>query len=278
MKSPSPNPAAVPLTPALAPDVSDPWQSFWVVIPILAVIAAEAVYGWPLAKLKEPQHAVAYFAGHLFGSLLVPLLIGWIVYRLSRRSEVAAAIAVSAVIVLECIGLMTSSLALRSSNPTLQPTATRAPNVGSDQVAIVQNDVRCLQSAVFTGDVDTVLGYTNPKIIQLVGGTAKVRASLVEVTQQFQSAGMRIESSFFPEPPTFIKGAEHEFVVVPTLTIMTAGGQRVEARNYQFGIRNLGEANWTYVEGGELSAEKVNALFPDFPADFKLPQTEIKKL
>ena len=71
-----------------------------------------------------------------------------------------------------------------------------------------------------------------------MGGDAAARATLKKLLDTIQIQNMRVESFRFPKEPEFIKAEEHEFVVVPTLSIIVVKTQRIESLNFQFGIRD----------------------------------------
>lgn len=157
--------------------------------------------------------------------------------------------------------------------------AMEADTVGdTHDVAVVQEDVRRIGDALYKGNVERVVDYTYPPIIRMLGGPEKLEAQLKEVVARTQELGMRIESFTFPEDPTFLTTDRHHFAIVPTLTIMNARGQRVESLNFQFGIRERGSEDWKYLEGSRVNSRLLNALFRDFPSDFKFPEWYRRKL
>ncbi len=143
---------------------------------------------------------------------------------------------------------------------------------------VVQEDARKLSNAVYNADVDTVLGYTHPKIIEMMGGTSQAKSALDAAFSKFQLLGMKLESMTFPKAPTFLKTDVNHFVIVPTKIIISANGQRLESLNYQFGIRRIGTTQWKYVEGSRINKQNVTTLFPDFPADYEFPEFYRRKL
>ena len=146
-----------------------------------------------------------------------------------------------------------------------------SPNIDIG-VGIVQQDVSSDLHAVYAGDIDNVLSYTHPKIIEMMGGETTARETLSAVLVKFQNGGLSLKSLTFPKLPTFINTTAHHFVIVPTLTIMSAHGKRVESLNYQFGIKGLEDKKWTYIEGSRINKSNVQALFPDFPSNYEFPQ------
>jgi hypothetical protein len=167
----------------------------------------------------------------------------------------------------------------RSVSDSFNPKAEQAgPNGPATRVRLVQADVRRTLNAVYGGDIDTVLRFTHPDIIQQMGGALQAKTVLQKALDQIQTAGMKVESLAFPEVPTFTNSTAHEFVVVPTKLVITVKGQRLESLNYQFGVREVTQTNWAYIEGSRITAENVRKFFPDFPLGFEFPKVYRKKL
>ena len=155
--------------------------------------------------------------------------------------------------------------------------ATAAPAF-SDELEPVQRDVQELSQAMYRGDLDTILRFTHPKIIKMLGGPTAARAAMEMAVQPMRDIGMTLEAFSFPRPPEYIEGRERRFAIVPTLSIMAAQGQRIESLNYQFGVLEPGAKGWTYLEGSRINQQNVRGFFPDFPADYVFPEFYRKRL
>ncbi len=142
----------------------------------------------------------------------------------------------------------------------------------------VQRDVQTAHRALYSGDVDTVLRYTHPRAIDLLGGASAARQGLMQAVERILKASMKVESLSFPARPEFLEGGGRRFVIVPTLIVMSANGQRLESLNYQFGVLEPGSREWKYLEGSRINKDNVQLLFPGFPASYEFPPFYRKKL
>jgi hypothetical protein len=147
----------------------------------------------------------------------------------------------------------------------------------SAETARVQSDVRAITRAVYTGDAKTVLRYTHTKVLDQMGGAETAERMLGEVFSIFKAAETELESQSFPSAPVFLKGRQHEFVIVPTLTKMKVAGQSVESLHYQFGARPAAGGRWLYIDGARIDASNVRKFFPDFPKDYEFPKKSLSK-
>ncbi|MFT3926354.1 MAG: hypothetical protein QM778_27660 [Myxococcales bacterium] len=142
----------------------------------------------------------------------------------------------------------------------------------------VQRDVSAILHSLYRGEVEVVLRYTHPAIVQMLGGPDKARRALNDGAAQMAKAEMKIESLSFPRSPEFFDGGQRRFVFVPTLLIIVAKGARIESLNFQLGILEPGKTDWKYVEGSRVTPENAQALFPGFPKERALPPFYRKRI
>lgn len=148
----------------------------------------------------------------------------------------------------------------------------------STDPAEVQRDVKKLVAALYAGDVDTVVAYTHPAVLVKLGGAARVHDAVAEVVKGLQQRGAKLESLTFPKPPEFLHADERAFAIVPTLTVFSIDGQRVESTNFQFGVIEPGADHWTYIDGARVESTDVPRLFAGFPLSYRFPPVTRRKL
>ena len=163
--------------------------------------------------------------------------------------------------------------------PGLQANTARQAELLATEKDRVQADVRSIYNALYSGDVDTVLRFTYPKLLENMGGAAKAKETLATVLSKIQATGISIDSMTFPQDPTFIETNANHYAIIPTLLVAkTSDGQRVESLNFQMGVRPVGTTEWTYVDGTQITQANVRTLFPDFPTGQVLPTTSRRRL
>lgn len=153
----------------------------------------------------------------------------------------------------------------------------RATEPGQCEAKRVQEEIRRQYDVLYGNpDAEAVLSITHAKVIELLGGRDKARQAISQALKTTSS--IKLEKLSFPAEPTFLKGTENEFVIVPTVAIVIANGKKGESQNFQFGARRIGEDSWKYIEGSRLNRNNISKFFPDFPEDFKFPHTSRKLL
>lgn len=145
------------------------------------------------------------------------------------------------------------------------------PEPGAEgPAAVVKSQVREIQQATASGDMDTVIRYTHPVVIEMIGGEEKMR-DLLEGSLGEMLAQVEMREFDFRGEPEFLAGEEHEFVLVPVRSVFGIMGRAVTSRSFQLGVRRVGAPDWKYLESPELPF--ILECFPDFPEDHPLPET-----
>ena len=81
--------------------------AWWAVLPLACFAIVEAMYGWGIAvaRATAPDFAVSYLGGQVVGGLLISVGVAYVVYRFGSRSQFAASLAFTAVVLLFCAGV-----------------------------------------------------------------------------------------------------------------------------------------------------------------------------
>jgi hypothetical protein len=153
-----------------------------------------------------------------------------------------------------------------------RPPEARAP------VHQVQRDVEAIARALYEQDVATLMRFTHPAIVQIMGGPEVAKRAVTAAAVQIARVGMKIEAFSFPSPPQFFEASGRRFVFVPTLTIIAAKAGRVESLNFQCGVLEPAARDWKYIEGSRLTHAMAESLFPGFPKERPFPPFYRKKL
>jgi hypothetical protein len=109
MAPPPPSPFPAPDGSAPAPNVKKSLLAWWGIIPALLFLAVQFTFGWPKDTGRQAlEYSVGFVAGgYLFG-LVLSLLVAWVSYRLTRRSQL-----VSTIIFTLVLGLLSLSVAAK---------------------------------------------------------------------------------------------------------------------------------------------------------------------
>jgi hypothetical protein len=123
------------------------------------------------------------------------------------------------------------------------------------------------------GDHAKVVDLTYPKIVEIIGGRDKMRATLETAMKQMKDRGFSIRSLQVEEPAEILTEGNNTFAVVPTTIEMTAPGGKLVGKSYLLGISADGGKTWKFIDGAGLATKQMRDLVlpSKLPARLKLP-------
>jgi hypothetical protein len=77
--------------------------AWWALFPALLYVAVQLKFGWADAKVSasSPDYAVSYLGGAIVGGMLLALVIGYVVYMIGSRSQLAGSLTFAIILVLQ---------------------------------------------------------------------------------------------------------------------------------------------------------------------------------
>jgi hypothetical protein len=107
--------------PILAVEVKSPMLAWWGVIPVILFSLSQLVFGWPAAG-RGIGFVPGYLIGRILGGLTIATLFAWIVFRLSRRTQIAATITFTVALMISSASTIATHFAPPPTPPAVQVT------------------------------------------------------------------------------------------------------------------------------------------------------------
>jgi hypothetical protein len=110
------DPPPLPSTPQVVKHPS--MLAWWGIVPAVVYGVIQFIYGWPKAKLENPQAPIPYFFGSLVGGPLLALMLAWIVYRISKRTQFSATVVFTVIMIFGTLAVRVPVRPGSSQNPS----------------------------------------------------------------------------------------------------------------------------------------------------------------
>jgi hypothetical protein len=151
----------------------------------------------------------------------------------------------------------------------LQTATPPAPRTQQDEIK-----ARAEESgkAMLTGDFGKLADLTYPKVVELMGGRAKMVAFLVKETSKMQSEGFEFLSVDIGQPGAVVKGGDKLFSLVPMTLKMKVPGGTLTGNSYLLGISD-GRV-WTFISGSDMDETKLKIIVPEAAGLITLPASK----
>ena len=147
--------------------------------------------------------------------------------------------------------------------------------------AFGQTDYKNLKSqaeesakAFIGGDYARLVDLTYPKLVELIGGRAKMISFIEKDMKEMKAQGVEVISMSFDDPTQVIKIGEQWFAVLPSTMKMKVPDGILVGKSFMLGISGDNGERWTFVGGSALDEKAIKTLFPAAVGKLKIPKEE----
>lgn len=129
---------------------------------------------------------------------------------------------------------------------------------------------RCADATV-NQDFPTLVKYTHPKVIEMLGGETGMLARVKEGNAQLAEKGIRIASVKVgkAEDPQIIEGGM--ISLVPQRVVVTAPGAKITHEGSILGVFSDESGAWTFVDLTAINESQFRQTFPELADHFPFP-------
>ncbi len=130
------------------------------------------------------------------------------------------------------------------------------------------------------GDPKGLIAETHPSLIKLAGGKAQFEKAAVNAVDEMSKLGLKFVSSENAAPSRTYKAGNEEVCFVPRVSIMELGGKRAKSTGFMVAIRNVGGAQWKFLDGAGISKNPnmIYTLLPKLERGITLPPSSIERM
>ena len=138
-------------------------------------------------------------------------------------------------------------------------------------LAMAQAQLTC--QATVDEDYETVLKFTLPAVIELLGGMDMALITVGDMMSSMSENGTTVVSSKATELVAFgQEEGEYRCVIQNKIDIKTPGGI-IKATNYIVGIFDQDASQWHFIEAAQLKNPQMKAMvLPDFETKLNIPE------
>jgi hypothetical protein len=143
-----------------------------------------------------------------------------------------------------------------------------------EKVKACRTQAEACATSLVKGQYDKLIACTLPKVVQMIGGPAKMSEVLVSGRIKMRAQGFEIVSATASDPKQTLGYNGILYAIVPTAVIIKTPQGKVRQPSYFIGVSNDGGANWKFIDGANVDEQKLRVVLPDFPVSMKLPDPE----
>lgn len=146
-----------------------------------------------------------------------------------------------------------------------------APQEEDSKALLVRKLAQEMATATLEGKFDELIDLTYPAFVESTGGREKAIAAVRQGMAQMQEAGFRMEEFKVGQPGPLHSTDLHQFIVLPTETLIAGPQGKIKAKSYLLGISADAGKTWKFVDGAGLQRKANRDRLPKLPEGFELP-------
>ncbi len=131
-----------------------------------------------------------------------------------------------------------------------------------------------IASAYLREDFGKYVAYTNPKVLQRLGGRDKMIGVLQTTVADMKAKGFRVKSYTVGEPGEVVGEGSERFAIVPTVTVMAVPKAVMTLKTFLVAASSDGGQSWSFIDGTETTEQEIRQLLPNLPPEVRLPRKQ----
>ena len=137
---------------------------------------------------------------------------------------------------------------------------------------MIRSQAEKVVTSVFEGKYDTLIKYTHPRIIEIIGGKEAMLSMIKTQMKEFEKQDVTIDKIEIGDSIVSKIYKNEYHALIPKIMTMSVQGQKIMMKSYLFGFSNKEGKNWTFLEADKLRSKTGSAVLPDFETDIEIPK------
>jgi len=127
-------------------------------------------------------------------------------------------------------------------------------------------------SATVNGDMSTVLDFTFPGVLELMGGKEAALTTVNEAMAGMKQGGMSFQSSEVTGLVGFAQEEDEYRCIIENKVVIDSPEQQIKSTSYMLGIYSQEAKQWYFMEAAQLKNEALREMvIPGFKTSLVIP-------
>ena len=155
-----------------------------------------------------------------------------------------------------------------------------SPNAGDQDLsdidapaalAAAEAQARRVGEALLAGDWNSFADYTHPKVLEKMGGRAKMKATIKAGLEDMKQQGIGFHAVRIGRPDRLFRAKGDLFTIVPQRVVMSTRKAKLRQDGFLLGISSDNGISWTFIDGAGTKKMDIREIVPHIPDNLKLP-------
>jgi hypothetical protein len=133
-----------------------------------------------------------------------------------------------------------------------------------------RNAQECANSVV-SADYDTLVRFTHPRIIEMMGGKENMIKAVKDSISQMKSKGVDFVSATVGDAGNQINVDDLIVFTIPQKIVLKAPTARITQESFLLGISSDKGVTWVFLDLGPITEEQFKETFPELSGKVAMP-------
>jgi len=146
-------------------------------------------------------------------------------------------------------------------------------SVGYSQIdtKTIKDQAKVTAEATINSDFETLLKFTHPTVIKMIGGKDKMLHILKTGKEEMDKEGIKFLKVDIGKPSKTYQAGNEIHCLVPQTIFMKVQGGKLKTEAHLLAISQDNGSNWFFIDTAQLNMTNVRTVLPNFNMALKIP-------
>jgi hypothetical protein len=142
---------------------------------------------------------------------------------------------------------------------------------GQVESKVIKEQAELTAKAVLNDDYETIIKFTYPKVIELVGGRDKMIALIKKGKIEIQQQGITFDKVTIGQPSKTVIAGDEIHCLVPQTVYMKVPKGKMKSETQLIAVSRDKGNNWFFIDAVNLNKGNIKSILPNYNFDLILP-------
>jgi hypothetical protein len=145
------------------------------------------------------------------------------------------------------------------------------PSFGQVDSKVIKDQAESTAKALLNDDYETIIKFTYPKVIELVGGRDKMISLIKKGKIEMGQQGITFDRVIIGKPSKTVIAGDEIHCLVPQTIFMKVRKGKMKSETQLIAVSRDKGANWYFIDAVNLNKDTVKKVLPNYNFDLVLP-------
>jgi hypothetical protein len=136
---------------------------------------------------------------------------------------------------------------------------------------VIKQQAELTANALLNDDYETIIRFTYPKVIELVGGRDKMISLIKNGKIEMGKEGISFDKVTIGEPSKTVIAGDEIHCFVPQTVYMKVPNGKLKSATHLLAVSRDNGTNWFFIDAVSLNKDNIKIVLPNYNFDLILP-------